>query len=139
MSLNTKPYTVLWMSIIFVAGFSLLQFELITGYDILNFYFFISYFNLGIIFLVALIILGLIYYVNRNNKLIKWLTALHLMLSISSIFVLISIDFFFDNLWFQSEREIVRKVKNITFLTLFISQLILAINLVISSSRNTKV
>jgi len=134
-----KPYKVIWRSIPFLIGLSLIGWNKTIDIQMHDTYFVIALFHVGIFFSIILTVLGSLYWLVRNKQLINWITIVHVIITIASFFMLLIGPIF--NKGFLWQLTTITSFNHSQYLLILIliwliAQLFFFLNLIFSFIRN---
>lgn len=137
-SIINRPYKVIWYSVLFLIGLSIIGWKNTIDIQLHDTYFVIASIHIGVLFSIYLGVIGIIYWLIRKKKLVDWMTVLHVIFTISTFALIITTGLIFQKV-IESDFEIFRTVNQILFVVFLIallSQLIFITNLIIGLIRN---
>ncbi len=133
-----KPYQPIWWAIPFILALSIIGLNSTIDLQLHDTYFVLTSIHIGILFSILLGVIGSLYWFTRNKKLIAWMTASHVIITIVA-FVIITVSSLFFKASIRSDFAIFRTVNQILLaiiLIMILSQVIFILNLIISLIRN---
>lgn len=133
-----KPYKSLWLAVPMILGLSIIGFDRTIDIQMYDTYFVISSIHIGIFFSIILGIIGFIYWLIRNKRLVNWMTAFHVLATISTLVLVVLTGLLFKKA-IQGDFETFGTVNQIMFaiiLMAILSQLVFVTNLVLSLMGN---
>lgn len=133
-----KPYKVIWLSIPILLILSLIDIGSALDIQMHDTYFVITSFHLGILLSIILALIGFLYWLVKEKRLINWMTFIHVIVTLLTFLIIVLAGLSFKNL-VQSDFGMFRVINQLIFVLVFVSivsQIVLLINLIISSIRN---
>jgi heme/copper-type cytochrome/quinol oxidase subunit 1 len=140
-SIFQKPYKAIWLSIPIIFTLGLVGMKNTIDIQFHDTYLVITPFHLGILFSIILGIVGCLYWLFRNKELVKWMSSIHIFLTIVTLFFIIILSIFWSNL-LHSDFQFFKQINNSIFLLFaifMISQLMFIINIIIGILRHEAV
>lgn len=139
-SIVHRPYKIFWYSIPVLIGLSIIGLNKTVDIQLHDTYFVIDLFHIGILFSIFLGIIGFIYWLMNNKRLVHWMTAIHVGITISTFVLIVFTGLIFKRI-IEGDFETFKTVNLIMFvliLTAVLSQLIFMANLVLSLLNDKK-
>lgn len=121
-AIKNRPYLLLWLAIPVVLTISVIRgLDKVVDLNIYDTYYIITAFDLGLLISIFLAILDGIYWISRNRKLLKGLTAFHVLTTLLGPLLILLTYWFYNSeistFDYQKQLELSAKINLILTLT----------------------
>ena len=133
-----KPYKLIWWSMTIILGLSIIRYNDAIDIQIHDTYIVIALIQIGLLFSMILGIIGLVYWLVRHKKLVSWMTAIHVIVTVLT-FIFIVLRVLMPHFFLEGHFDIVRAINQIIFIVILIAiltQFVFLTNLIFSLIRN---